>query len=119
MNVFTKWCFRVGLVSFVGIVVLQLIGMGVNGFEARRFLQSGSALLTVAQLLFEVFIWMGIVLLVEAIVWLSRNWRRLSKPTKVGSVLGLAVGSIFSSYIFHWLIPDLERQLAVSNGHRR
>jgi hypothetical protein len=55
------------------------------------------------------FMWLGIVLLIAAIVWLRRTWSQLSKATKVISVLGLFASSFAGAYIFHWLFPGVLR----------
>lgn len=106
MNNFTTWCYRIGLVA--GILML------VSGYALipdELGLPLPGAMRRLAEHVFSVaapvFMGLGFVLLAAAIMWLSRTWSNLSQPTKVASVLGLLVGTFAGAYVFHWLFPKV------------
>ena len=107
MNLFTKWCFRIGLIC-VALTFASEIVLFLYGIDAAKLALPESQAAKVVGLFIQVAMLMGIVLLVEAIIWLRRNWRHLSKPTKVVSVLGLSMTLFFGAYVFHWLLPSLK-----------
>jgi len=108
MNLFTRWCYRIGLVC--GAIAL-LSALTVIPFELGVRLPE--VLRKIAEQAFLIFglafMWLGIVLLVAAIAWLMSSWSRLSKSVKVVSVLGLGASTFLGAYIFHWLFPDVLR----------
>jgi len=82
------------------------------GGRIEDFYRPGSLLMNVLRLLLEGFLWAGVILLVEAVVWLRRHWRLLPQSTKVLSVFSLIFTSILGSYLFHYLIPRLQSERA-------
>ena len=106
MNSFTRWCYRIGLVS--GVLTV-LSGYAVIPFELVAPLPE--VLRKTAERIFSVvapvFMGLGIVLLIAAIVWLRRTWPQLSGATKVVSVLGLLTSTFAGAYVFHWLFPSV------------
>ena|SRR5215831_10663847 len=109
MNIFTKICFWFGIACFLAAIAVQVVMM-VQGASIEDFYRSDSSVLTVVGLLVDGCMWVGVILLVEAVVWLGRNWQHLHQSTKVLSVLALLCTSIFGSYIFHYLIPRLQSE---------
>jgi len=105
MNQLVRWCFRIGLLSgaiaLVSACVIAAeelkvpVSLGLRPFAERAFTLFGLA-----------FMLLGIVLLIAAILRLRREWPRLSKATKVVSVLGLGASTFLGAYVFHWLFPD-------------
>ena len=106
MNAFTRWCYRIGLAC--GLLAL-LSAFVVIPFELGVPLPE--ALHTVAERTFSIFapifMFIGMVLLIAAIVWLRKSWRHLSKATKVVSVLGLFASTFVGAYVFHWIFPNV------------
>jgi hypothetical protein len=106
MNMFTRLCYRVGLAcgAIALIAALALIPTelgspvlaGVRDIAERLFSVFGLA-----------FMWIGLVLLLAAIVWLKKAWPQLSDTAKMVSILGLLAGSFASAYAFHWLFPKV------------
>lgn len=106
MNLFTRWCYRIGLVcgalALLSALVVIPFELGVSLPEALRktaeqtFLIFGLA-----------FMWLGIVLLIAAIALLRSSWSRLSKSVKVVSVLGLGASTFLGAYVFYWLFPNV------------
>jgi len=109
MTRLVSWCYRIGLASGVLalgsalLIVLYELGFALPAtareVAERAFLVFGLA-----------FMWLGGVLLIAAIVWLTRSWPRLSRSVKVVSVLGLGASTFLGAYVFHWLIPDLRQR---------
>lgn len=106
MNSFTHWCYRIGLMCGLLAMLITLI---VIPFESE--MSSEELLNSPAAQAFSIFacifMFMGFVLLIEAIVWLKRSWPHLSKATKVVSILGLLTSTIVGAYLFHWLFPSV------------
>jgi hypothetical protein len=71
MSNLTKWCFRVGLACLVLAIAGQIVLL-VMGMDVARMLEGQSTAVRVLGMFLQVFIWMGLVMLVEAIVWLKR-----------------------------------------------
>jgi hypothetical protein len=107
MNRFITWCFRIGLacglVAFASAMVGAVIALGVP-FPSTV----GAYAQSIFTFFATVFMSLGIVLLIAAVVWLRRSWAVLSRPVKVVSVLGLGVSTFVGAYIFYWLLPDLQ-----------
>jgi hypothetical protein len=111
MNRFTVWCFRVGLCCGVFALISALaiaaheLGLrpplALRSFAERSFVFFGLA-----------FMWLGIILLVAAIVRLRNSWSQLSKSVKVVSVLGLGASTFLGAYVFHWLLPTTPNKQA-------
>jgi hypothetical protein len=106
MNSFTRWCHRIGLIS--GLLAV-LSGYAVIPFELGAPLPESFR--KIAEQTFSIFapifMGLGIVLLIAAIVWLRTTWPQLSKATKVVSVLGLLTSTFAGAYVFHWLFPGI------------
>lgn len=106
MNTFTRLCCRVGLacgaialVAALALIPTELgspVLAGVRDGAERLFSIFGLA-----------FMWIGLVLLIAAIVWLRSEWSQLSGTVRLVSVLGLLAGSFASAYAFHWLFPKV------------
>jgi hypothetical protein len=105
MNTFIKWCYRIGLVCGVIALVSALAAITIDAgqpspgfphnFAEQTFAVSGN-----------LFMWLGIVLLISAVGRLRKSWYRLSTPTKAVSVLGLFAGTFLGAYLFYWLFRD-------------
>lgn len=113
MNTVTKLLYWIGLtcglitlIAALAVIPSELgspVLAGVRGSAERLFSIFGLA-----------FIWIGLVLLAAAIVWLRRTWSELSGATKIVSVLGLLAGTFAGAYVFHWLFPKaLDKQSRV------
>ena len=106
MNSFTRLCFRIGLacgaLAVLGALVLTLPELGVGIPDSLRMLAERVVLIFGLG-----FMWLGFVLLIEAIIWLKTSWRELTLATKVVSVLGLLTSTFAGAYLFHWLFPSV------------
>jgi hypothetical protein len=106
MNVFTRWCYRIGLVCGAFALLSALVAIP---FELGMSLPE--SLRAIAERAFSIFapafMFIGLVLLIAAFVWLRRSWQQLSNATKVVSVLGLLASTFLGAYIFHWLFPGV------------
>jgi hypothetical protein len=105
MNRFTQWCFKIGL--WCGLIMLISAVFITAGELGAHVVDPLLPLAGRTVAIFGVgFIWIGLFLLVAAIVQLSRTWTTLSKTAKVVSVLGLGTGTFVSAYIFFWLFEE-------------
>lgn len=104
MNIVTKLLFRIGLACGLIAVfsALALIPSELGYSVLAGFRDSAEQLFSIFGL---AFMWIGLALLVAAVVWLWRSWSKISDTTKVVSVLGLLAGTFVGAYVFHWLFP--------------
>jgi NhaP-type Na+/H+ or K+/H+ antiporter len=110
MNPFIKWCYRIGLVCGAIALVSALVVIAMDAGKSPAALPHNFAEKTFS-VSGNLFIWLGVVLLVSAIGRLRQSWHRLSTQTKAVSVLGLLVGTFFSAYLFYWLFRDDANQV--------
>jgi uncharacterized membrane protein len=98
------WAYRVGLVfgaiaavtaAFSGIAELHSHTPNAAFSFADRVTATGAL----------VFMCMGVVLLVSAIIYLSRSWPTFSREAKIVSVIGLFMSTFCGAYVFFWLVP--------------
>ena len=104
MNTFIKWCYRIGLVCGAIALVSALLIPIDAGKSSRAFPHNSAEQTFVVS--GNLFMWLGVVLLISAIGRLRKSWHALSTQTRAVSVLGLLVGTFASAYLFYWLFRD-------------
>jgi NhaP-type Na+/H+ or K+/H+ antiporter len=110
MNTFIKCCYRIGLVCGAVALVSALVVIAIYIGQSSSTFPHNLAEQTFA-VSGNLFMWLGILLLISAIGRLRKSWHRLSTPTKAVSVLGLLAGTFVSAYLFYWLFRDNENQV--------
>lgn len=104
MNTVTKLLFRIGLAcGLIALIsALAVIPSELGSPVLAGFRDSAERLFSIFGL---AFMWIGLALLIAAVVWLWRTWSEISDTTKIVSVLGLLAGTFAGAYVFHWLFP--------------
>lgn len=101
MNLFIRWCFRIGLVCGVGFL-LSAVLISLEDFGLTASVTVHSLIEDVGTFLGLIFMLLGFVLLVSAIRSLRLRWSELPPFGKFIGVVGLLMTTFVGGYIYYY-----------------
>lgn len=101
MNLFVRWCFRIGLVCGIGFL-LSAVLISVEDFGLTAPATVRSLAENVGTFFGLTFMLLGLVLLVDAIHSVRLRWSGLSAFGKFIGVVGLFVTTFVGGYIYYY-----------------
>lgn len=112
MNVVTRWVFRAGLFSVLCGIIGSLCLAALDFVAPSGTSGNREAVEKVVGALFIIFIGLGFVLFVGALMKVRDVTRRLTPAMKVVVVGALVATNFFGGYVFFLVYPRLVRREA-------
>jgi hypothetical protein len=101
MNLFIRWCFRIGLVCGIGFL-LSAVLISLEDFDLGTSATVRSLAENVGVFFGLIFMLLGFVLLVDAIHSLRLRWSGLPPFGKFIGVIGLFATTFVGGYIYYY-----------------